>query len=198
MTTAPAAHLIRRWADGGRGGFTEFAVGTNTIMDLKPLRDGGLAVGEADPLVAVLDANGRAVWRKTGEIADFRGQRGQWSFGVSADGQVIRFGFEERGKRPAEFSFRDLKLALDPPADPSLKGAVTETAAFAVTDWIDEYEAEAERHTAAARALRNVPQPRHRALGRSLPAGDRVVRCGSSTATAARSGRSRRRASPGA
>ena len=79
--------LIRRWADGGRGGFTEFAVGTNTIMDLKPLRDGGLAVGAADPLVAVLDANGRAVWQRAGEIADFRGQRGQWSFGISADGR---------------------------------------------------------------------------------------------------------------
>ncbi len=129
-------HLIRRWADGGRGGFADVAVGTNTIMDLKPLRDGGLAVGQFDPL-AVLDANDRAIWRKTAEKADFRGQRGQWLFRVSADGQVIRFGFEQGGKRSAEFSFRDLRLVLDPPADPALKGAVTETAGFAVTDWIN-------------------------------------------------------------
>ncbi len=128
---------IRRWADGGRGGFTEFTVGTNTIFDLKPLRDGGLAVGEGDPLVTVLDANGRAVWQNTAEQADFRGQRGPQSFGVSADGAVIRFGFEQWGKRPAEFFFRDLRLVLDPPADPALKGAVTETAGFAVTDWIN-------------------------------------------------------------
>jgi hypothetical protein len=129
--------LVRRWADGGRGGFNEVAVGTDTIMDLKPLRDGRLAIGTAEPLVTVLDTNDHAVWQKMGEKADFRGQRSQWSFGVSADGQVIRFGFEAGGKRPAEFSLRDSRLVLDPPADPSLKGAVTETAAFGVIDWID-------------------------------------------------------------
>jgi caspase domain-containing protein len=47
--------------------------------------------------------------------ADFRAQ--QNLLAVSADGAIIDFGFEPRGKSPLRFDLRALKLSRDPPAD---------------------------------------------------------------------------------
>ena len=129
---------IRRWDAGGKGAFVEWQVGTSTVMDLRPLADGKLAIGAQDPLVAVLDARGKVRWQQRGAIADFRGQRGERGLRVSRTGDVVQFGFEQWGKRPARFAVQDARLTLDPPADQSLAGPVTTASGLAISAWEDE------------------------------------------------------------
>lgn len=128
---------IRRWDNGGRGGFEEFKVSTSTVMGLRPLTNGRLAVGAADPLIAVLDAGGKPIWKHQGEIADYRGQLGARGIRLSGTGDMVQFGFELWGKRPARFSLKNWQLDLDPLDDSLLSGPVTE--GLEITDWQDSY-----------------------------------------------------------
>lgn len=130
---------IRCWSQRGRGPAVEHAVGAdNTIMDLAPLPDGGLAVG-VGPLLAVTAADGTVRWSHRGEQADFRGQRGDRSLRVAADGAVVAFGFEQWGERPARLDLRQGRLELDPPPDPALTGARTSAPGLEVEDWEDQH-----------------------------------------------------------
>jgi WD40 repeat protein len=103
------------WSGGGAGPPRELTAGTNTIMSLRPLPDGGVLVGSQDPWLAVLDAAGVPRWAKRPPQADLRGQR--WTLGVSADGGVVDFGYEVWGKAPARFDVAWLALRLNPSAD---------------------------------------------------------------------------------
>ena len=124
---------VRRWDEAGRGGFVDFRVAKDTVMGLKPLRDGKLAVGAQDPLVAVLGADGGEAWKREGVKADFRNQRGKIL--LSERGDVVQFGYEKWGKRPARFSVTEARLEVSPLSDASLQGAVTEAPGLEVTDW---------------------------------------------------------------
>jgi WD40 repeat protein len=98
---------IRRWDARGKGTFVEWHAATSTVMSLRPLADGKLAIGAGDPLVAVLDARGKVRWQQRGAIADFRGQRGERGPRVSRTGDVVHFSFELSGKRPARFAVQN-------------------------------------------------------------------------------------------
>jgi hypothetical protein len=111
---------------------------TNAVMDLKPLTDGRLAIGAQGPLVAVLDDSGKRLWQQRGVIADFRGQVGENGLRVSPSGDVVQFGFELRGKRPARFAVEDVRLTLDPLTDESMAGPVTTAPGLAISTWANE------------------------------------------------------------
>jgi WD40 repeat protein len=128
---------IRRWDLGGKGAFVEWQVATNTIMGLRPLADGKLAIAAHDPLVAMLDEDGKVRWQQRGAIADFRGQRGERGPRVSHTGDVVQFSFEQQGKRPARFAMHDAQLTLDPPTDQSLVGPVTTASGLVIRAWAD-------------------------------------------------------------
>jgi hypothetical protein len=130
---------IRRWDAGGKGTFVDWQVATNTVVDLRPLADGKLAIGAQDPLLAVLDAGGKVRWQQRGAIADFRGQQGEPGLRVSRTGDVVQFGFEPRGKRPARLAVPDARLTLDPPVDQSLAGPVTTAADLSISAWKNQY-----------------------------------------------------------
>jgi hypothetical protein len=63
------------WSQAGAGPRRELAAGTNTLMSLRPLPDGGLLVGAQDPWFALLDAAGAPRWAQRPPQADWRGQR---------------------------------------------------------------------------------------------------------------------------
>jgi WD40 repeat protein len=129
---------IRCWDEGGQGRPVESLVATNTVMGLKPLANGRLVVGAQDPLMALLDSRGRPIWQQQGEIADFRGQRGENSIRLSADGRTIRFGFKMRGENPATFSLAKWQLDLEAAVDRGLHLPVGDgVAGLDITDWID-------------------------------------------------------------
>jgi WD40 repeat protein len=122
------------WSRGGAGPPRELTAGTNTIMSLRPLPDGGVLVGSQDPLVGVLDAAGVPRWVQRPPQADWRGQR--WTLGVSADGGVVDFGYEAWGIAPARFDVARLALRLDPPADGRTRPP--EQTTLKVENWVNK------------------------------------------------------------
>jgi len=119
-----------RWPAGDLAAGTGFDVTDDTVMGVHPLRDGRVVVGAQDPLLAVLDADGAAVWERRGQIANFRYQTFERSIRLSADGMRVHFGYEYGGGRPAQFNVHtgelrfidlsDTDLALSDIAAPSL------------------------------------------------------------------------------
>ena len=67
--------MLRRWADGGRGAYEDIALSQDTIMDLRPLADGGLAFGAQNPTLGVLAPDGQILWRQDPAKADFAVRR---------------------------------------------------------------------------------------------------------------------------
>nr|NJM03643.1 hypothetical protein [Desulfobacula sp.] len=131
---------LRCWAKGGQGDFTEFKPAQNTIMGIRALSNGKLALGAGDPLLAVLSAGGQALWQQTGEMADFRGQIQENAIRLSGTGDAVQFGYEEWGKRPARFSLKTSQLELGPAPDTRLTGPVTQAEGLNITGWINTME----------------------------------------------------------
>jgi hypothetical protein len=98
---APEAIAMLRWAPTGEIRGEPICIGTNRVMDLKPVQDGGVAVITQDPLFAVYDANGgRSFYpgyaqerRNDGNMLDLRGATvGNERLGdmsVNEDGSVV-------------------------------------------------------------------------------------------------------------
>jgi WD40 repeat protein len=121
------------WSEAGAGPRREWPAGTGTIMSLRPLWDGGLLVGAADPWLAVLDNAGTPRWVQRPQQAELRRQAR--TLRVSADGGVVQFGYEGWGKAPARFDLARLVLQLDPPADGQTRPP--EQATLTVEHWED-------------------------------------------------------------
>jgi hypothetical protein len=51
---------IRRWDNGGSGQHIDIEAANNTVMELLPLRDGGMLFAAGDPAFGIIDALGRA------------------------------------------------------------------------------------------------------------------------------------------
>jgi hypothetical protein len=121
------------WSQAGSGPRRKLAAGTNTVMSLRPLPDGGLLVGATDPWLGVLDAAGAPRWIHGPPKANWRAQAR--TLRASADGGVVDFGYELWGKVPTRFDLASLALTLDPPADGQTRPP--EQAALTVEGWDD-------------------------------------------------------------
>jgi len=108
-------------------------------MDLKPLSNGQLAVGAQDPYIAVLSADGKPIWQRRGDIADFRDQLGANGIRLSKSGDIVQFGYEVRGKHPARFLLKTWQFDLNPPEDNRLSKPVTRAQGLKITGWVNSY-----------------------------------------------------------
>ena len=63
---------------------------------------------------------------------------GERGLRLSRTGDVVQFGFELWGKRPARFAVQDPRLTLGPPDDKSLTGPMTTAAGLAISAWENE------------------------------------------------------------
>jgi WD40 repeat protein len=106
---------VLAWANAGRGERRALPAGRDTVGGLAALPDGRLLVASKDPFLALLEPDGRPHWTHPSPKADFRNQGD--ILAVSADGTIVDFGFEVRGKSPLRFDLRARKLSADPPAD---------------------------------------------------------------------------------
>jgi outer membrane protein assembly factor BamB len=123
---------VLAWGNAGRGERHALPAGSDTVVKLAALPDGSLLVSTQDPLLAVLKPDGRHLWTHRSPKADHRGQM----LAVSADGTIVDFGFELRGKSPLRFDLRARKLSRDPPSD--LQTMRAKRDGLAVQRWRDE------------------------------------------------------------
>jgi WD40 repeat protein len=102
--------LVRRWSQAGRGPAQDTPTGSNTVMSLAPLPNGGWLVAGADPTWGVLSAQG--LWQPHGvpPMADVRGSLGN-AFLLNATGSQLQFGYELGGKPPHQFDLHRRQLA---------------------------------------------------------------------------------------
>jgi WD40 repeat protein len=83
-------HPILQWSKAGRGPYRKRPVSTNTLTGLRPLRQGRLVFGAADPAFGIVDAAGRKVLERLPAIVDYRDSEVR----ISPDGGGIKFGFK--------------------------------------------------------------------------------------------------------
>jgi WD40 repeat protein len=122
---------VLAWGTAGRGERRALPAGSDTVSGLAALPDGGLLVVAQDPFLELSEPDGRPRWTHLSPKADFRDQYG--TLAVSADGTIVDFGFELRGKSPLRFDLRALKLSRDPPADHQT--VLAKQAGLAVEGW---------------------------------------------------------------
>lgn len=131
---ASDGYRLRRWSGGGAGSYSDLKVAGNTLMDLRTLPDGRIAVGAGGPLWCLVSADNKRIEREVGaSIADFRNLI--LSFLLSPDGSQVAFGYKPLGADPAYFDVTRRTLSTGA-ASPDLGGPPTvSTAAINVTNW---------------------------------------------------------------
>nr|VFJ46815.1 MAG: WD40 repeat [Candidatus Kentron sp. DK] len=108
---------VLAWDQGGRGARAVWPTANDTILDLKALPTGELAVATADPALLVLEATGARRLALAAGIADMRGMLGD-DFRLSRDGRRIAFGLGYGGQAPVWFDIDQRRLQRGPaPAD---------------------------------------------------------------------------------
>lgn len=132
------------WDKGGAGKRSLWRASQNTVMDIKPLKDGGVVVASADPAIGRLDANGQVVWKQTSGVLGFTIPQDRREFSLSKKGDSVGFQYfqetqqGERKRDQALWQLADLQLGK-----PSAKSALSvprhEAAGLDIIDWEDEY-----------------------------------------------------------
>jgi len=123
--------FVLHWSQAGQGNYTTWQASQNTIMDIRPLKNGGIVYGAGDPAFAVLDNAGNKIVEREASIADYRDN---WDgFLISHDGSTVQFGFKQWGKRPARFSLSEQSLIEYPQQQANL--TPPDTTSLNITGW---------------------------------------------------------------
>jgi WD40 repeat protein len=100
---------IRRWADGGRGPYSDLPMEVDLpILRILPLRAGGIAYASRDGSFGVLSDRGEVTPLGPKAIPIYAANFGR--FLLSQDGSGVQFAYERRGKSPAIFSVSERRL----------------------------------------------------------------------------------------
>ncbi|WP_372394482.1 hypothetical protein ABMY26_05520 [Azospirillum sp. HJ39] len=127
-------NVVRRWADGGKGGFVDTPAASDSVTHLLALQGGGVAFAAADPGWGVIDPAGRLLFARMGDVADYR-DLSLGRFGLSEDGLVVEFGLDQGGRRPMRFDVLARSLTPAPEPLPGLGHPTAEGPGIGVTDW---------------------------------------------------------------
>jgi WD40 repeat protein len=64
-------HHILYWSQAGQGNYTKWQASSNTIMDIRPLKNDRIVYGAGAPAFAVLDNAGNKIVEQKASIADY-------------------------------------------------------------------------------------------------------------------------------
>lgn len=134
---------VRKWTDGGKGRYVDLSATQSTILQILPLRYGGIVFCSHDPAFGVFDAYDRRAIYKSPAIADHRDNHE--GFLVSYNASTVQFGYEVFGRSPARFSVPDRLLELNPESSGSilksqiLNPPITSAIGLTITDWKNTY-----------------------------------------------------------
>ncbi|MEZ5479861.1 MAG: hypothetical protein R3E95_20990 [Thiolinea sp.] len=128
------------WDQGGAGQRSLRRAAQNTVMDIKPLRDGGVVVASGDPALVRLDANGQVVWKQTSGVLSLGLYKTfNRDFALDKNGTTVGFHFaREAEKSQAVWQLADLQLGK-PSAKSTLSVPRHEANGLNITDWENEY-----------------------------------------------------------
>lgn len=123
--TSHGTHIIRKWDNRGRGGYTDLKAASDTILDIQPLAAGGIVFGSGGASWGVFDAadvHKPFVIPVIGSFMEF-----PEGFLLSGDGSSVQFSYEQRGKLPSRFDVRERTLGqgrsgLEPPIIDKIEG----------------------------------------------------------------------------
>jgi WD40 repeat protein len=130
---------VRKWADGGRGNYSDVATGVNMpLLQILPLRAGGIAFGSREGSFGVINDRDESTILGPRAIAIYLFIHE--GFLLSPDCSGIQFAYNKSGKSPAIFAVYE-RLLLDNSsrlwggvkASLSLKAPITE--GLGVSDW---------------------------------------------------------------
>ena len=127
-------NVVRRWADAGKGAYSDTPAARDSVTHLLALQGGGVAFAAADPGWGVIDPAGRLQFARMGDVADYRDIH-LGRFGLSDDGLVLEFGMEQGGQRPMRFDVLARSLTPAPDALPGLARPAAEGPGLGVSDW---------------------------------------------------------------
>jgi len=132
-----AVYPILRWSQGGKGYRQSLPTSSNTIMDIKALKNGDIIFATFDPTFGRFSRNGQKILYREANIADLRDNDN--GFLISEDASVIQFGYEVWGKRPARFSLNERILKLDPSDSSTLTKPKIQAPNLSITNWKHNY-----------------------------------------------------------
>lgn len=130
-----SGYLIRRWADAGKGAFTDLSAAHDTIRHVLALPDGGAVFAAEDPGWGRIAPGGSVAARPAPPLADLRPARDRL-LAVSADGGIVEFATAAGLQR---FSVRERSLAAIKTPDGSLSMARSRAPGIDLTGWRDSY-----------------------------------------------------------
>jgi WD40 repeat protein len=130
---------VRKWADGGRGKYSDLPVGVDlSLLHLLPLKAGGVAYSSRDGSFGLLNARDEATLLGPQAIPIY--EASDKRFLLSSDGTMVQFAYERGGKSPAHFSVKERQLTdassslwAGLKATVTLQAPITE--GLGVTDW---------------------------------------------------------------
>jgi WD40 repeat protein len=102
-------YSIRKWADGGRGRYSDLPTGVHLpFYHLLSLRSGGIVYGSRDGTFGVLNDRDEDALLGAKTIPMYVGN--YQGFLISPEGSEIQFAYEKHGKSPAIFSVNERQL----------------------------------------------------------------------------------------
>lgn len=125
-------NYIRKWEDEGLGEYKDLSATHDTIMQIRPLKE-GIVFGSADPGLGIFDKDDKRILYMGSPNPDFRAN--DEGFLISDDGRTVQFSYEYGGKSPARFSVLNSTILLEPPKDPSLKPPIISSDDLDISDW---------------------------------------------------------------
>lgn len=125
---------IRRWANAGKGSFSDSTYSQGTIMDIKAMPDNSIIFGSALPDLGKIKPNGSIAFYKASEINDYSSDD-KSHLKSNKDGTQI--GFMPLGKKMTYFSTTNKQLTSTPIGFPNLKESTDFYGHCTVTDWLN-------------------------------------------------------------
>ncbi len=144
MYQADGQFPIMKWAKDSTGGPYKFDGVKSSILDIIPLKNGGIAYSSAKPSFGIFDKLGTRTMVVTPSVADLREVRN--SFALSDNGFAVQYEYDASGTSPARFSVQDRTLTVLPAGtgrnlSSNMRLPATEPSeGFAITDWEDTYQ----------------------------------------------------------
>jgi len=126
-------NVVRCWSNAGKGGYSDLAIMENSIMDIKPLPNGAMAIIGAYPEITIISSSNEITWHLAAGNNDYAA-RDNYHFRINSSGSSI--GFTPFNQPAYSFDVPQRKLLEEQSIYPAPGDA---NAGTTVTDWQDSF-----------------------------------------------------------